>query len=614
MNPHAPIDAQSRRGRRDVFLHFINRDARDMYGMNSSWNDRDVLEWLRRYTIIGVCLADDFAFMPPGFVLEDSVAMRLIQDLEPLVRSQRVRFSIREPDFEDYESKKHVQYAAHPSRYQRLLARETVNEFKAIRPTWIRRETPVGASIASNWKRDMLWNGERRRGFQLQIPDRDIDRTAEVPTDILRSGRAVIWPEISGLLSPSISNSMRDDARSYLHYQYFSLYVLEYGAAVMSGLNMPRETFGLPPVDWPHYDARPFVSVLNRAGLVRDFVDSPVESFAALRETASFRLFMETYRKSLDAATAVNAEEAPRTTRKREFGASWHVRFARIWSAVEGESRRSEPLRTRLLRLVELVERAIEAIERPVASRTESSLLWTGPRTPVAVLLVHGIRTNAEWMEALKALLESHGHATETVNYGWVPLIEFIAPLPWVRDRFRDRLRQRMSEVIEVHGRGRVSIVAHSFGTYLVTQILESEQGLYIDRLLLCGAIVSEDTRWQHVQKYVTGGILNDCGARDRLPLLAFWCGLGYGATGVRGVNRSGVRDRFHDVGHSGFMTMEFARRFWIPYLTDGTVIPGIVDRGRMSYLWEATLWLPKLWIIVIGGAAILVLAWWCLP
>jgi hypothetical protein len=48
----------------------------------------------------------------------------------------------------------------------------------------------------------------------------------------------------------------------------------------------------------------------------------------------------------------------------------------------------------------------------------------------------------------------------------------------------------------------------------------------------------------------------------------------GYGSAGTHGFHRTGVRDRWHNgKGHSDFLTPEFCKEYWVPFLRDGKII-----------------------------------------
>jgi hypothetical protein len=111
--------------------------------------------------------------------------------------------------------------------------------------------------------------------------------------------------------------------------------------------------------------------------------------------------------------------------------------------------------------------------------------------------------------------------------------------------------------------------------------------------------------RGEHAESQVA----NDCGVRDFWPVLAYSMTTGYGASGRFGFGHPRVRDRFHRVGHSGFLSEEFVRKYWLPYLTAGTIVEGELDRLKAPWgLSVLTIVKPP-----VVMAAILGLAAWIL-
>jgi hypothetical protein len=92
-------------------------------------------------------------------------------------------------------------------------------------------------------------------------------------------------------------------------------------------------------------------------------------------------------------------------------------------------------------------------------------------------------------------------------------------------------------------------------------------------RLILCGAILPTDFRWDQIQNSVETDIINDCGIKDIRPVLAQSTTVGYGPSGRFGFGTPGVRDRFHDFGHGGFFEEKFVRESWLPWFRSGDFV-----------------------------------------
>ena len=195
------------------------------------------------------------------------------------------------------------------------------------------------------------------------------------------------------------------------------------------------------------------------------------------------------------------------------------------------------------------------------------------------VYLVHGIRTYGEWQEEFKAVLQERGLATEYVFYGRFPTWSFLISSQARRD-VREKVR------IELEGllvRGKVSVIAHSFGAYLVTNILLWNQHIKLENLILCGAVT--DSRWplNRIRAQILGGLVNHGSRRDKWPSLAELISSRYKATGVVGAAIAASDNYFHNCDHSGFLTTEYLAKFYLPTL-EGTT-PVREPSPRMSRL-----------------------------
>jgi len=237
------------------------------------------------------------------------------------------------------------------------------------------------------------------------------------------------------------------------------------------------------------------------------------------------------------------------------------------------------------------------------------------------VLLIHGIRTRAEWAQRIAAMLETEpGIRVKPVGYGFFDLIRFLLPFGFTRSGPITRVTQQVLDTLDrPEGRPDLSIIAHSFGTYIVAKILEGAPGIRLHRLIFCGAVVPADFRWEifaHRLAPDASGewhALNDCGMRDLWPVLAASVTWGYGASGRFGFQHVRVRDRFFDVGHSDYFREDFARHYWLPYLTEGRVVEGELERASTRWI-VSVLTVFKLKYVFLALLFLLGAAAWALP
>ena len=220
------------------------------------------------------------------------------------------------------------------------------------------------------------------------------------------------------------------------------------------------------------------------------------------------------------------------------------------------------------------------------------------------VILIHGIRTHAEWQEKIPEWLDlGPDTIVKPIGYGRFDLFRFLSPLR-TRQKPIDILTREIDDLIArypSHAYRKV-VIAHSFGTYAISKILEARPSIELDDLLLCGSIVPADYNWIQIRKQVKGTILNDCGRRDIWPVIARSVTWGYGATGTYGFNAGAVTNRFHSIGHSEFFSKKFVREFWRPFVQDSTIAPSHVGSDIVRSPWYFSLFEPKLrWLFLFA-------------
>jgi hypothetical protein len=226
------------------------------------------------------------------------------------------------------------------------------------------------------------------------------------------------------------------------------------------------------------------------------------------------------------------------------------------------------------------------------------------------ILLVHGIRTHAYWAEMVARIVETSTRAkVQPIKYGFFDVLRFLSPFVTRRAPV-ERIVREYRDVHVRYPHARISVIAHSFGTYAVTKALQ-EPDIVFHKIIFCGSIAPSEFRVARYRAQIGWDpILNDCGTHDVMPVLAQCVTWGYSATGTFGFGTVGIRDRFSKFAHSAFFTDSFVRDFWVPYLTDGKIVgtEWEIKRSTPPY-WQSLLaWLPLRWIVPLGIVG--VVAW----
>lgn len=214
-----------------------------------------------------------------------------------------------------------------------------------------------------------------------------------------------------------------------------------------------------------------------------------------------------------------------------------------------------------------------------------------------AVFMIHGIRTEAAWFDSVSGLLRARDPRLEPVagGYGFFDTFSFLLPVGPLRRRAVRRVKAKLDTLRQEQRIRQISVVAHSFGTYILGELLREDATLKLHRVLLCGSILPQDFDWEKHSDQVAPlprrsvhRVVNDCGWLDIWPVLANSVTWGYGQGGRFGFQTPRVVDRFHKLGHSDFFGDDFVERYWLPLLSRGIVVDGPRERNKSPWWIQA--------------------------
>lgn len=266
-------------------------------------------------------------------------------------------------------------------------------------------------------------------------------------------------------------------------------------------------------------------------------------------------------------------------------------------------------------RRIEYVKAELNKIEDPNERTIAETLILIGLELgPEAsrenvIVLVHGIRTSATWQERVRSeLQDNHSITVYPIGYEYLDVGSFLFPYLF-RKYPTERVLRELRVIASKHNQPHITVVAHSFGTYVLSKILKNHSDVTINRLLLCGSVVPRAFRWDLIPNKPKS-IVNDVGTRDIWPILAGMASWGYGPSGTFGFKTNVIRDRFHALAHSEFFSLAHIRTYWLPYLVDGQVVPSAWDSIRP----DPPKWMELLSIMpfkTLIGILLFLLVWW---
>jgi serine/threonine-protein kinase len=197
-----------------------------------------------------------------------------------------------------------------------------------------------------------------------------------------------------------------------------------------------------------------------------------------------------------------------------------------------------------------------------------------------AVAALHGIRTQAAWQRAFSEVATHGGMAAhvDRWNFGYFSVLRFLMPwarlakVRWFRETYQREFREAAAGASSTGAASdRPSIVAHSFGTYILGNALLRYPYLRFDKVLLCGSILPCDFPWAALlERGQVQAVRNEFGRHDVWTRAVAWFVPGTGPSGLRGFDAVHARleqERF-EFEHSEYFERGHMEIRWIPFLT----------------------------------------------
>ena len=205
---------------------------------------------------------------------------------------------------------------------------------------------------------------------------------------------------------------------------------------------------------------------------------------------------------------------------------------------------------------------------------------------------LHGIRTLALWQKGLSDLATSKGWVCrlDRWSYGRFSLLAFFTP--WTREAKLNWLRRQYDA--EIHDQrlkieqGQTpSVVAHSFGTYILGYALLRFDFIRFNKVILCGSILPTDFPWDKlIERGQVQAVRNEYGVRDPWVkrLRCFVRGTGpSGASGFTCKHDRLEQEEF-EYNHGDYFGIDHMEDRWIPFLNEPLEeVPRAKDAPRIS-------------------------------
>lgn len=218
---------------------------------------------------------------------------------------------------------------------------------------------------------------------------------------------------------------------------------------------------------------------------------------------------------------------------------------------------------------------------------------------PVGVLVtIHGLLSNASWNSELVPIFSNDGWTVAPYYYGYTT--PDILLRKGERRKAVDDFREWIQSIKDQYCQSpdtKISVVAHSFGTYIIGAYLAGFEGdppVQFESIILTGSILSEDYDWGKMEKtYSVGNVRNEIAPNDQwvkwMPDSS-WIKLDelFGKAGINGFNSTSpileqIKTSIFD--HNNVIKRDVILKKWLPYLKTNK---GVLDERGYKLMMQS--------------------------
>lgn len=279
--------------RSDIFLHFLNRDSREIFGLYHFQNSNTHARLLRRALNACVSLCEDRCVLPPGFVVEDDIAFGLAETQRAYLSERILQFPIRESNLADYAEKKRSEYQPMRSRYSGLFDDSRVDFIGRHAQGLIHRKTFISEKIIQDWEAGPDRKLAAWAPIRKSLQPATIEHIRRVPAQLADQGTAQTWSAIAPLLNEEASIA-GGYLRNALQYTYLKQYCSEFDLIILAAIPYMIEEFNLPH-RISSYSYQRFEIFLRQFHLSNFIFDATAELLIDLKRRPGFTAFIDAY-------------------------------------------------------------------------------------------------------------------------------------------------------------------------------------------------------------------------------------------------------------------------------------------------------------------------------
>jgi len=356
--------------RQNLFLHFLNRDTREIFDIYRMFKEPDHASQMRKALNACVILCEDKCILPPGFVIEDTIAFELAENQNAYLSESLLQFPMRESSLTEYAEKKRSEYSPMRSRYSGLFDDSRLEFLGQNTEGLIRRKTHITEKILKGWSAGVDTGSPVWKPVRTLLQTTDIETVRAIPGVLADNDTALTWSAIAPQL-PAGATPAKSVLRSALQHTYFKQYCLEFDLIILTAIPHMIDDFSLPR--HPNsYSFKRFAQFLDVFGL-RDFaLLSSADVIVQLRRRAGFIEFIDAY------VALAESAESETELKYRADQAFRDVRFD--WS---GFARRNHPLiappgELELVELIGAMQEAAGLLTRRYGLQSRAAVIRNG--------------------------------------------------------------------------------------------------------------------------------------------------------------------------------------------------------------------------------------------
>ncbi|WP_339709809.1 hypothetical protein [uncultured Sphingosinicella sp.] len=279
--------------RRNIFLHFLNRDTREVFDLYRALTPEKHAALMRRALNAAAIICEDRCVAPPGFIVEDEIAFGLAENQRAYLSESLIQLPMREDNLAEFAEKKRIGYEPMRDRYSGLYNDTRIGFLGDTARGIIQRKTHITAGILKDWTSGPEAGRSFWKPAKTILTPPQVDLVAKIPLMLDERGVALTWSAIAPELPDEVKVAF-GVLRGTLQHVYFRQYCQEFNLCALSGIPHVIHDFRVPVEESAHN--------FKRLGLFLDLFElrellfeAPADLIVSLKKQPGFIAFCDAY-------------------------------------------------------------------------------------------------------------------------------------------------------------------------------------------------------------------------------------------------------------------------------------------------------------------------------